>query len=57
LIVEQLEQFIGRRRRRGRGYSYAYIVLPACQVQVLIWASDASSTRERAHGDKFLDCK
>jgi hypothetical protein len=33
------------------------VVLPAFQVQVLIWTSDLGSNPERAHGDKFLVCQ
>jgi len=33
------------------------MVLPAFQVQVLIWTGDSGSNPERAHGDKFLDCR
>jgi len=32
-------------------------VLPAFQIQVLIWTGDSGSNPERAHGDKFLDCQ
>ena len=32
-------------------------VLPAYQVQVLIWTGDSGSYPERTHGDKFLDCQ
>jgi len=32
-------------------------LLPAFQVQVLIWTGDSGSNPERAHGDKFLDCQ
>jgi hypothetical protein len=34
-----------------------YLVLPAFQVQVLIWTGDSGSNPERAHGDKFLVCQ
>jgi hypothetical protein len=32
-------------------------MLPAFQVQVLIWTSDSGSNPEWAHGDKFLVCQ
>jgi hypothetical protein len=32
-------------------------VLPAFQIQVLIWAGDSGSNPEQAHGDEFLVCQ
>jgi hypothetical protein len=32
-------------------------LLPAFQVQVLIWTGDSGSNPERAHGRKFLVCQ
>jgi hypothetical protein len=34
-----------------------YVLLPAVQVQFLIWTGDSGSNPERAHGDKFLVCQ
>jgi hypothetical protein len=33
------------------------VLLPAIQVQVLIWTGDSGSNPERAHGDEFLICQ
>jgi hypothetical protein len=32
-------------------------MLPAIQVQVLIWTGDSGSNPERAHEDKFIVCQ
>jgi len=35
-------------------FKYDNVLLPAFQVQDLIWTGDSGSNPERAHGDKFL---
>jgi hypothetical protein len=41
----------------GRMNAHLYLLLPAFQVQVLIWTGDSGSNPEGAHGDKFFVCQ
>jgi hypothetical protein len=48
------------RKRQSTSVCYLFgwlVLLPAFQVQTLIWTSDSGSNPERAHGDKFLVCQ
>ena len=53
----QIKRLLKMKAKRSLETSETTQLLPAFQVQVLIWTGDSGSNPERAHGDKFLDCQ